>query len=1262
MASSIKIIKGTTEVSLLDASGFYMMYDGWTTNPSEAEEIGVVTERIKCKLIASTDDNAASQLKILNRLLRDAYRYSLGDPIQTVPVYMEVRYEDETNPRYALIAGDQARFRKSYYSEPARANDLFMNIDLIISREDWRSHKPGLLPGRVSLITNPGGPNFLQNQFDYDVELTSTFGHVPESVSGGVIGGRGVNFGTPTPPCRNLIPNPSFEVNVTDGWTNNNFDAVTQDTTHRLYGKASCHLDENNCTGPQNEYFQSDMITDIYPNQWYVGSFYYISENFDADDYVTGLLHWYTSTDTYISGDAVSGPVGNQSTFIRLAVAGKAPATAAKVRFSVSAVCDGGDAFDIYVDGVQFEEGGEPTTFCDGRQPDCSWDGVPDNSQSVRRGTTQQSRGVQLAEARTNRVHDPVFLYGDLLNKWNVDSGTWWLDSDYAMFGTHSARCASATGSYLRTMAADDYTLGAGGDITLSGWIRRSAAPSASSVGIRIRDVTNAAWRGTAWATSACNGEWEYVSVSWNNSTTAGADIRVYLYDNETTGNSWFDGIQLESRTFPSPLIHADMGMGHSAVTAHDSETDRTRSKLNYSIECPDEEFSIGGWWRPTPTATELGGDGYIFNWQYDIYNRVAVLLSAACDVPMAYIGVDGTSDSLLAGSDCVANTLFHWEVTWDGSTFSFYINGVLVDSGSVSDTFDYPPNTLYLGTSNGTSSYGNGVLDDFYVLSRARTAAEVLDYYNSGKPFVGDPDLFMYLPFDGPQRTHITNFHETLGHEIDVIWNYDDSGGLFSSNYAFERDWQLFDQGVNVDTDDCVYFGSTGGPIHHIVMNMVGNGDLTTSTLQLSYWTGAAWTVLNMGDDFTILNASGTTDALLLQSALEADGEIVINIHPSDTAYDASSQALNGVTAYYYRLQETHTAPVYVTYPRHGLQPVYAPRTNELRIPATTIDHGDISPTCLLRLLAPYGGDDDEGFANISRILWGMKSRGLNLFQSYLNAGNQCNNHVWACTYDADTAATANGRAPGGYSANCTFAASSPIAKRVTYTGTDVLSDYVGDYRAFVLMQQTAGSVDDVTVMVRTYIGSTNAEDPHLDTEIMSPETVNGGIEAVDMGTINIPFAESHNVDDYTLQDLIFEIHVGRSDTASTAEIYGLFLLPLDEASAALDDTKSDTSGGSMALRGDECVEHDGGIVTRRTAKLGIVTPTQMYTKQGWDSGGAFLWFNQLDREARLYFLLLHYPSGGTWGTGPMIATLGCHVGAELELHHHYQFFRGND
>jgi hypothetical protein len=210
--------------------------------------------------------------------------------------------------------------------------------------------------------------------------------------------------------------------------------------------------------------------------------------------------------------------------------------------------------------------------------------------------------------------------------------------------------------------------------------------------------------------------------------------------------------------------------------------------------------------------------------------------------------------------------------------------------------------------------------------------------------------------------------------------------------------------------------------------------------------------------------------------------------------------------------------------------------------------------------------------------------------------------------------------------------------------------------------MQQTAGSVDDVTVMVRTYIGSTNAEDPHLDTEIMSPETVNGGIEAVDMGTINIPFAESHNVDDYTLQDLIFEIHVGRSDTASTAEIYGLFLLPLDEASAALDDTKSDTSGGSMALRGDECVEHDGGIVTRRTAKLGIVTPTQMYTKQGWDSGGAFLWFNQLDREARLYFLLLHYPSGGTWGTGPMIATLGCHVGAELELHHHYQFFRGND
>ena len=199
MTSILKIIKGTTEVSLFDASGFNLGIHGWTMAPAD-KEVGIVRERITCKMTTASPDDAASQFQVLNGLLEDAILYNDNDPVQNVPVYIETQFEDETNKRYALIAGDYARFKVSPFDPTAKLHHIFREIDLVITREHpWSSHKPGLLPGRIQLTATDGPDYGTDYGTDYDVDLVSTFGHHPTAVSGGVIGrpgmfGRGVQI------------------------------------------------------------------------------------------------------------------------------------------------------------------------------------------------------------------------------------------------------------------------------------------------------------------------------------------------------------------------------------------------------------------------------------------------------------------------------------------------------------------------------------------------------------------------------------------------------------------------------------------------------------------------------------------------------------------------------------------------------------------------------------------------------------------------------------------------------------------------------------------------------------------------------------------------------------------------------------------------------------------------------------------------------------------------------------------------------------
>lgn len=80
-----------------------------------------------------------------------------------------------------------------------------------------------------------------------------------------------------------------------------------------------------------------------------------------------------------------------------------------------------------------------------------------------------------------------------------------------------------------------------------------------------------------------------------------------------------------------------------------------------------------------------------------------------------------------LDGTIAVTGRWYHVVATWDGTTKSLYIDGVLVGSGAA--TVANSNEALYLGTDvdNGSPIYGHdGPLDEVRIYSRALTLAEV--------------------------------------------------------------------------------------------------------------------------------------------------------------------------------------------------------------------------------------------------------------------------------------------------------------------------------------------------------------------------------------------------------------------------------------------------------------------------------------------------------------------------------------------------------
>lgn len=500
------------------------------------------------------------------------------------------------------------------------------------------------------------------------------------------------------------------------------------------------------------------------------------------------------------------------------------------------------------------------------------------------------------------------------------------------------------------------------------------------------------------------------------------------------------------------------------------------------------------------------------------------------------------------------------------------------------------------------------------------------------------------------PTLVHVANFRDL--EDVDSI--YVDDGGSFGSNLNASATATLFP--ATAVAGDHLYIGSAA-PWKHIIFE-IGTAASISSQLIFEYYNGS-WTTMTLGTEFTLF-AEGAAEVTDDDNLFNSTGMWAINVFPPS---DWAATTINSVSKFWVRVR-VGTVTSWTTSPANATNQPYSQRKNWIEVPAATIK-GDSPPLFDIRLWSPSGGGVGAGPENLSRILIGAKSRGIDdsseQFCCTLNAGGDDNPSAWAEATGTDGTFTVDEHSPGGKMLACDFATDATSINRVQFTGTSVLPNWVGEYLVLVRVQQIGGSAGDTELKLRTFIGGATNDLPHLDTPAVKTQGADKGPEVLTLGLLRLPFSRVLDVDTLTSTDVVFQVFAERTTGTSVIRIYDVIFLPVDEGSLAIDDPVTDTVNGGSALRGGTTIDIDPGVLAHRVLKYNY-DGTNHIPAEPWALLNKPIEFANLGVKTRLYFLMLHYADGGTWGVEPLVANLGCHLAVEMFGHQRYLALRGSD
>jgi len=447
----------------------------------------------------------------------------------------------------------------------------------------------------------------------------------------------------------------------------------------------------------------------------------------------------------------------------------------------------------------------------------------------------------------------------------------------------------------------------------------------------------------------------------------------------------------------------------------------------------------------------------------------------------------------------------------------------------------------------------------------------------------------------------------------ISKIYAYDDSAAAFSSDYSASTSFTWWEvAGSTPALNDCMYFGASS-PFFALILN-VGIAVVKNAGLAYEYWTGAAWAAVGASCD---LNYTGL-------SSLVTSGK-------SNWAVTT----INGQNLYWIRVRISSFTS-WTTSPTQTGQLVYVPIDDYVQYANTAID-GDVDALALLQLKAR------ESQYGLDTVVIGKKSRGLTNFTSRLNAGVSSQNPgSWTLSFGDDTSAVADGRAPGGYVAQCTFAttATSTYRVQISNSAEDEQVDWEGTYAVYVRAEQVGGSVGDVGISMQ--FGNT------ITTDVWYSSEVGQGAEIFPMGTISF-YEFGHKSGETQSQPLVIYVYAQSSNgTVPDLNIFDVVFIPIDEWGIVVENNAGYTVSNTL-------FEIDAGVRRQEIALY------KTYSKPVDDSVEGYMKIRgQLphltpSQQARLYALAWDFHGDGRSGGGWIL-------GASVYPCERWVFLRGDE
>jgi len=360
----------------------------------------------------------------------------------------------------------------------------------------------------------------------------------------------------------------------------------------------------------------------------------------------------------------------------------------------------------------------------------------------------------------------------------------------------------------------------------------------------------------------------------------------------------------------------------------------------------------------------------------------------------------------------------------------------------------------------------------------------------------------------------------------------------------------------------DCVIFGidtslSDSGPFCSLVFD-ISTAITGTVTIEWRYRDSnngdavdpSTWTALTVQDN---TNADGIMsgdafDTTGIHSVHWEQPEYWQTANPDPTGADALGVTGYWVCAYVTAVSGLTTPP----YQQHrDIYSVIWPYT-EINTDQTG---GDLPMLTRIRVR-----DQAGGVSTGDRIVVGLRSmdRGSN-FRSHVNISNEQNGPFSITLTGAGVGYNTDPTAPTGKTLRILNpAASWPSPEQVVIEiRQGYVDEFIGDYRVFLRVHQTSGSVGDISIRLRQTWFSVSQVVNYSYTAAKQPATTNDW-ETIDFGRISIP-----TVTWFRPTDSFYVYYIGiqvYGDGAADIELYDLILIPIDEWAVDCLDTEHET------------------------------------------------------------------------------------------------------